>query len=326
MKFNKGIFIFFSFFYFAFGDWEDFKNKFLKPEGNVIDPYNSYRTTSESQGYGLFLAVINNDKKTFDRILNWTEKHLRREDNLFSWHWNGGKVIDINNALDGDFFIAYSLILAFKRWKVQKYLEKAKKIIKSTKELILEVCNNEKKHYVLIPARYGFLHEKNATITTFPSYYIPFIFKEFANYDDFYFWKKMYIYTYKIYKIKNITFNLKFSLFTKSWQRIDFVNLDTYRLIPYTFLDNPKKLKFLIGTFYSINRFFRKNGYIPLGFYYSKENQPKRESPYCVYKWFYLLYNDERYLERYKKLKEIDKNNYFCEFFEIALESNYRGW
>ena len=319
MKFDKGVLLLLSFFCFAFGSWEEFKTKFLKPSGNIIDPYNNYRTTSESQGYGLFLAVLNNDKKTFDKILRWTENHLKREDSLFSWHWNGGKIIDKNNALDGDFFIAYSLLLAFEKWKSNKYLYKAKTIISSTKELVLKICSKEE-NFILIPAKYGFIHELDATITTFPSYYIPFIFKKFRYYDDVALWESLYNYSYKIYKIEDISFNLKFSLFEKKWQKINFVNLDTYRLIPYTYLDNPKNLKYLKNTFKSVNRFFQKNGYIPMKFFYSKSIQINEESPYCVYRWFYFLFSDEKYLKRYKYLKNIDKNNYFCEFFENAIE------
>jgi endoglucanase len=323
VRFNKGVLFFLCVFSFSFANWEEFKLKFLKKEGNIIDPYNSYRTTSESQGYGLFLAVINNDKNTFNKILNWTYANLKRKDNLFAWHWNGGKIIDYNNALDGDFFIAYALILAFEKWKKKEYLKKSKDIINSSKELILTVCS-KKKHYILIPARYGFIHEKEATITVFPSYYLPFIFKKFKNYDDFNFWEELYKYSYKIYQIPNITFNLKFSLFTKKWGKTNFVGLDTYRLIPYSYLDTPKQVKLLKKTFLSVNNFFQKNGYIPINFYYTKKAQAKQEAPYCVYKWFYFLYNDEKYINRYKKLKTLDKNNYFCEFFENVLE-DYDG-
>ncbi|WP_297890030.1 hypothetical protein, partial [Sulfurihydrogenibium sp.] len=54
-------------------------------------------------------------------------------------------------------------------------------------------------------------------------------------------------------------------------------------------------------------------------FNFGSSEQEARESPFCVYRFFYLLYNDEKYFERYKVLKENDKNNYLCDTLELLL-------
>jgi len=49
----------------------------------------------------------------------------------------------------------------------------------------------------------------------------------------------------------------------------------------------------------------------------------KQESPFCVYRWFYILYDDDKYFKKYEELKNVDRNNYFCDTFELFLNS---GW
>ena len=307
------------------GEWEVFKKNFVKPEGNIVDPYNCYRTTSEGQGYGMLLAVLNNDKKAFDRIWMWTKKNLKNKEGFFSWHWNGGKVVDSNNALDADLFITYSLLLAWKKWHLNSYLNEFKTLEKNLEKFILPICYLNKKDYILLPAYYGFLKEKSLTITLFPSYYVPFIFKDFAIFTKNPIWNELYNYTYNIYTLRDLTTNLYYSLLEKKLKKGKFVDLDAYRVILYSYIDSPEKLKSLKDSFYSVNRFFIKNGYIPLRYEYNKQTQTKKESPYCVYRWFYLLYKNKRYLERYNKLKAVDKKNYFCEALDILYENFERG-
>jgi hypothetical protein len=98
--------------------------------------------------------------------------------------------------------------------------------------------------------------------------------------------------------------------------------MDVYRLIPYFLLSN-YDVKILRNSFKTIDEFFKKEGYIPLTFKLNEQNQMKQESPFCVYRWFYILYNDDKYFKKYEELKNVDKNNYFCDTFELFLNS---GW
>ncbi len=295
--------------------WEKYKSKYI-PKGNyVIDPYNENRVTSESQGYGMILAVLYNDKKTFDSIFEWTKRNLQREDYLFSWLWNNG-VRDKNNATDGDFLIAYGLLMAYEKWNDRSYKTESEKILNSLKRLVVIVKdNNYKDNYILLPATYGFSNEKYE-ITIFPSYYITFILKDLSLKDKL--WKNTYIYLKDTLFKFNLTTNLKFNLIDKDFLPINPANLDVYRVIPYTYLANDS-LENLKKSFSEVNTFFKTKGYIPFNYNFGSQSQESTEAPFCVYRFFYLLYGDEKYLERYKILKNNDKNNYFCDTFELFL-------
>ena len=56
----------------------------------VIDHDADDRTTSEGQAYGMFFALVANDRSQFDRILHWTEQNLADGDlsaHLPAWLW-----------------------------------------------------------------------------------------------------------------------------------------------------------------------------------------------------------------------------------------------
>ncbi len=111
----------------ACGDWAGYRTfveRFVQADGRVID-YSTptQQTTSEGQSYGLFFALVANDRATFDRLLNWTRTNLAGNQfdpqnlRLPSWQW-GRKadgsygVLDPNSASDSDLWIAYDLLQA----------------------------------------------------------------------------------------------------------------------------------------------------------------------------------------------------------------------
>jgi len=79
-------------------------------------------------------------------------------------------------------------------------------------------------------------------------------------------------------------------------------------------LDN-KDVSLLQDTFAESNHFFKKHGFIPLKLYTNGNYEGK--SPYCVYRWFYLVYKNKKYLDMYYSLKKLDKKNYFCSALEL---------
>lgn len=295
--------------------WQEYKNKYIRNSGYIIDPYNQNRVTSEAQGYGLILSVKNNDKETFDRIYNWTKKNLQRDDKLFSWCWNG-RVIDTNNATDGDLLISYALLIAYKKWGDKFYYREFNDINKALKKTTVFILSDNSIHPLLLPAVYGFSNERYE-IKIFPSYYIEFALKELSNEDQH--WQKLYDFVNQIYSLKNLSTQIVYSLLNKNFSTTPDVDMDVYRVIIYSHLakGNLQKLR---EAFKEIDKFFQKKGYIPLKFNYDKQEQDKEESPFCVYRMFYILYEDEKYIKRYKDLKEIDKTNYFCDSLELLLE------
>jgi endoglucanase len=105
-------------------NWEDFKSRFVMPEGRVIDSGNNNVSHSEGQGYAMIMAETFDDRATFDRVWQWTDRVLSRRDmRLFSWKYEpgAGQVTDINNATDGDLLIAWALQRASVRWKAPQY-------------------------------------------------------------------------------------------------------------------------------------------------------------------------------------------------------------
>jgi endo-1,4-beta-D-glucanase Y len=109
--------------------WEAYISAFLDSQGRVIDPQGAGRTTSEGQSYGMFFALVANDRDRFGRLLNWTANNLADGDlgtRLPSWLWGKDpagqwKVLDENSAADADLWIAYTLCEAGRLWRQPQY-------------------------------------------------------------------------------------------------------------------------------------------------------------------------------------------------------------
>jgi len=104
--------------------WNAYAERFIDPQGRVIDPRGGNRTTSEGQSYALFFALADNDRTHFDRVLAWTQTNLANGNmgtHLPGWLWGKApdgqwKILDPLPASDSDCWIAYSLIEAGRLW------------------------------------------------------------------------------------------------------------------------------------------------------------------------------------------------------------------
>ena len=110
--------------------WERFKTLYVSTDGRVVDDSVPARiTTSEGQSYGLFFALIANDRATFAKLLDWTQNNLAQGDlakRLPAWQWGRAedgtwRVLDANAASDSDLWIAYSLLEAGRLWCKPEY-------------------------------------------------------------------------------------------------------------------------------------------------------------------------------------------------------------
>lgn len=166
--------------------WEGFKTAFLSEDGRVIDRSQAdLRTVSEGQSYGLFFALVAQDRAAFDAILKWTENNLSGGDlgkQLPAWIWgkqgeNWG-VIDTTSASDADLWIAYSLLEASRVWCHAPYADKARAL----GNLILDKESVEVSGLGLsvLPGNNGFV-QSNGTVKLNPSYLPPFMMARFAN-------------------------------------------------------------------------------------------------------------------------------------------------
>jgi endoglucanase len=111
-------------------DWAAFAARHIQPDGRVID-FNTpqQQSTSEGQSYGMFFALVHNDRATFARVLAWTEANLAGGSlakQLPAWQWGrkpegGWGVLDPNAASDADLWIAYALMEAGRLWNDANY-------------------------------------------------------------------------------------------------------------------------------------------------------------------------------------------------------------
>jgi endoglucanase len=153
---------------FSSEDWTQFKKTYIE-NGRVIDVGQNKISHTEGQGMALLLAVQNNDADTFAQVWNWTKTHLQvRDDKLFAWSWspeNG--VNDMNNASDGDLFIAWALSRAYTKWNKPSYLFAAVQVSQSIRaKLLLKTA----KGTVILPGVLGF--EKPEGIKLNLSYWV----------------------------------------------------------------------------------------------------------------------------------------------------------
>lgn len=140
------------------GDWQRYKQDFIRPEGRVVDTGNRNISHSEGQGYGMLLAVAAGDRAVFERLWRWTRNHLQvRGDPLLAWKWVPGvrdPIPDRNNATDGDLLVAWALLRAARRWGEPGYREQALTLVRAIRRLLVEQTPYGP---VLIPGRQGFV-------------------------------------------------------------------------------------------------------------------------------------------------------------------------
>jgi endoglucanase len=189
----KKIFILFFFFYSSlYGDWNEYKTLFITDDGRVMDKTNKNITTSESIGYGMYLALIHEDTKTFEKIYKWYHNNLPfNKDGLIPWKWgesaNGEwKLLDDNSASDGDLWITYCNLLIYEKTKEERYKKEAFFLMQNIKKSLLSYNGD---HVLLLPAEKGFETKEKVIVNL--SYYLFFIFEKFTEYDKDRVWKQL---------------------------------------------------------------------------------------------------------------------------------------
>jgi endoglucanase len=151
-------------------EWLAFRDKFMMPEGRIIDTGNQNVSHTEGQGWALMSAVRADDRASFERILAWTNATLRRpQDELFAWRFRPGAstpVDDLNNAADGDLFIAWALLEAGERWGNREHTAQGVAIARDVLRLLIRQVGP---FVVMLPGARGFERADHTVIN--PSYY-----------------------------------------------------------------------------------------------------------------------------------------------------------
>ncbi len=151
--------------------WARFKALYLAPDGRVVDTGNGGISHSEGQGYGLLFALACDDPASFELILGWTSRTLKRPaDALHAWRYVPGAarpVADLNNATDGDLLIAYALALAARRWGEPDRAAASAAIARDILRLTVRPVGAR---LLLLPGAAGFERPEGAVVN--PSYYV----------------------------------------------------------------------------------------------------------------------------------------------------------
>lgn len=113
--------------------WSAYRERYIAASGAVADPSRNQLVSSEAQSYALVRAVWMRDRATFERVLAWTDGHLRRPDGLYSWAWDPVtmRVIDANSATDGDIDIAYALAMASVVFERPGWASQAREVVRA---------------------------------------------------------------------------------------------------------------------------------------------------------------------------------------------------
>lgn len=152
-------------------DWQAFRGRYLAPEGRVVDSGNKGISHSEGQGYGMLAAVRADDRASFDRMLAWTRRTLkRRADALSAWRYRpdaANPVTDQNNATDGDLLLAWALLEAGRRWGSNDHSAHGTAI---ARDVLKHLVRRAGGTTVLLPGARGF--DRRDRVMLNPSYYV----------------------------------------------------------------------------------------------------------------------------------------------------------
>ncbi|MBI3794153.1 MAG: hypothetical protein HY280_05440 [Nitrospinae bacterium] len=170
--------------------WGKYKSAFIADNGRVEDFGQNRISHSEGQGYGMLLAVANNDRPVFDKIWMWTRDNMgARKDGLFAWQWGNREngdwgPIDFNNATDGDVLISFALLKAHKKWGAEEYKTAALPVIKAVRT---KLAVKRWGYTFLLPGYSGFGKDGGTMLN--PSYFLFSAYRLFAMFEDKDFWE-----------------------------------------------------------------------------------------------------------------------------------------
>ena len=152
-------------------EWQVFRSRFLSSDGRVIDTGNGGISHSEGQGWGMLFAEAAGDKESFDLIFAWTSTYLKRpNDALHVWRYDpraANPTADMNNATDGDIFIAWALARGAQRWGQPALASAASSIAVDIRD---KLCFRQSGQIFLLPGISGFVLPASFNLN--PSYYV----------------------------------------------------------------------------------------------------------------------------------------------------------
>lgn len=170
--------------------WDSYKSRFLMPDGRIVDTGNKSVSHTEGQGYAMLMAVASDDRESFDKIWNWTDKTLKnKQTGLYYWRYNpveADPITDKNNASDGDALMAWALLKADARWHDARYTAASDAI---TRALLAQTVTSFAGYRVMLPGAKGF--DLNSYVNLNPSYFIFPAWQAFADRSHLVAWRDL---------------------------------------------------------------------------------------------------------------------------------------
>lgn len=199
--------------------WQTYRQRFIQPDGRVIDREDRDRSISEGQAYAMLRAVLIDDTEVFARVLTWAEDNLRyyntldgeRPNSLWAWQWgrrddDSWGILDDNFASDADIDAITALILASRRWNQPDYLTLAQQKLEdlwnySTLVTVSLDDQSVSKRYLLPGPMAAFVQHSNQKVYLNPSYMAPYAFRLFAQVDPERDWMSLVESSYSLLEI-----------------------------------------------------------------------------------------------------------------------------
>lgn len=143
-------------------------------DGWIVDNF-SKKVHSEGMGVGMLAAVKQRDFAKFKMLWSNARK-MQREDFLFAWDYDiaNQRIVDNNNATDGDLYIAGALLQAAQAFNMPQYRKEAIAILMTVEDKLIQPSSHG---LVLSPAESGFEEDGTAVINL--SYYLLPFFDDF---------------------------------------------------------------------------------------------------------------------------------------------------
>ncbi len=181
----------------AWVEWNEFVDRFVEDDGRVVDVTFERKTTSEGQSYGMFFALVANQRAQFDTLLKWTSDNLaagQLGDKLPAWLWGMRQdgswgVKDENSASDADLWMAYTLLEAARLWGAPNYADTGRKLLAQIQSREIAQAGNA--GLVLLPGPIGFTLDRGRFRIN-PSYMPDFMFRYLAAVDPRGPWKSVW--------------------------------------------------------------------------------------------------------------------------------------
>jgi endoglucanase len=172
--------------------WNAYRQRFIQPDGRVIDFEDGDRSISEGQAYAMLRAFFADDPVTFAKTLEWAENNLSRKlawwqiDRLWAWKWGqdeqgNWRILDSNFASDADIDAIFALILAGRHWNREEYLDLARAKLEDLWRFSTATTPDGKRY--LLPGPRSAFQTSPFELQLNPSYFAPYAFRLFAQVD-----------------------------------------------------------------------------------------------------------------------------------------------